>query len=285
MPLAVNDEPRDDTPCDARPIQPGIVYQAYAEDREDWYVFDVATISSIQVDYASYLGDGQFQLKQQGASCAVSTTHLAHVYGVSGVVMSPVTAGRYYLRVVTVDRYDAQTPYRFRLSVNSANWQPDFTTSSTPYQPDTHLDDVYPGEQKVFRWYGIGSRQGGVSEIAIKVYGEPNGEQCPSGWPESVIPAGYTAAHRSVNSVMDSGAFIFTFPMPGIYVVDLRVRRVGQPDWLDSKPVRVGCRPGPWVTPIPPLAPSQDGHPNTDGSMPDATALATAPAPTQTPVP
>lgn len=226
-----------------------------------------------------------FYASDEGASCAVSTTHLAHVYGVSGVVMSPVTAGRYYLRVVTVDRYDAQTPYRFRLSVNSANWQPDFTTSSMPYQPDTHLDDVYPGEQKVFRWYGIGSRQGGVSEIAIKVYGEPNGEQCPSGWPESVVPAGYTVAYKSVNSVMESGAFTFTFPMPGIYVIDLRVRRVGQPEWLDSKPVRVGCRFAPWVTPIPPLAHSWDGRPNTVGFVPGATMPTPAPAPTQTPVP
>jgi DNA-binding beta-propeller fold protein YncE len=107
----------NDAPTQAHgPLQPGVVYQAYPDDGEDWYVFDLSNTRDVTVEVSDFTGgDGRLMVYAENDT----TNPVAGGYDGSGgptmqVAPSSLPAGAYYVRVYTGGSTNATTLYRLR---------------------------------------------------------------------------------------------------------------------------------------------------------------------------
>jgi hypothetical protein len=100
------------------PLQPGVVYRAYPDDTEDWYVFTLPGIRDVTVDVEKFTaGDGRLMVYAEHDT----TNPVAGGYDGSGgptmrVTPSGLPAGTYYVRVYTGGSTNTSTLYSLTVS-------------------------------------------------------------------------------------------------------------------------------------------------------------------------
>jgi hypothetical protein len=242
-------------PCTAVPILPNVTYTAYADNQYDFFALDLPVQGTIAVTVTNFpVANSQLQIRSPLLNSACSPTGSTSTLEFG--VLQPnqtltlfegnLSPNRYYARVNLPTSTPPSPPQPFLISwgyiqgTSSGVWNPNFTTNPVPYQPDICLN-IASGGSCTYYWNGMGGDQGTVTAILMQIVAVTNLVGCGPGNPSTVLPSGFANNFASVGTTAPSGSKTFTFPTPGGYNVNIRVQRVGQPDYNDGKPLKVGC--------------------------------------------
>jgi hypothetical protein len=213
----------NNTACAAWPIATGQTYQAYPDDNEDWYSFDVTRTSTIQLATSNYSATGQFFLYRQNTACSdiAQVTYVAQSAG--GFIVSGQPAGHYFIRIATSAGWNINVLYAFQVGVIS-NWEPN---SDTCFPLGGCAANKTGGNLTAY-WQGMY----GVTYLRISLEGRGPVGSCPKG----------TSSNGVNPALADNGNTSFTGIARGYYV--LHVDANGPSDELKYRgelPIKMDC--------------------------------------------
>ena len=214
------------TACDAAAISVNTPYYAYPDDANDFYSFDLATTSNVQITVTNYTATGQYLLYKQNAGGCGDLTTVTYKPSGSGTVTlsaSNLTAGRYYFRVATISGANATALYSFRVATSLGTWNPRLDLCAAFSGCSDHASN----SSVTVYW------DNAPGATTMRIYFEKTAI--------GTCSAGTSAIDETFTPSQPSGSRTYNSLATGSYAVKIWIWNASSQEKFDSKPLKVNC--------------------------------------------